>query len=62
MKKIAKPIMEIQMQQYGKKWGFELVSGNGHVLMESSTCYAHKRGAVEAANKVAGSKLKVVAK
>lgn len=52
--------MEIRIEQYGKKWGFELVSGNGQVLMESSTCYAHKRGAVEAANRVAGSKLKVV--
>jgi hypothetical protein len=52
--------MEIQISQYGKKWGFEIVSRNRHVVMQSTTCYTHKRNAVAAARTIAGSKLKVV--
>ena len=51
--------MEIQVYQHGKKWGFEIVTRNGHELMQSTTSYNHKRGAVAAARKIAGSKLKV---
>lgn len=54
--------MEIRIEQYGKKWGFELVSGNQQVLMQSANCYTHKRNAVAAARTIAGSKLQVVAK
>ena len=54
--------MEIQISQYGKKWGFELVSGNRHVVMQSATYYTQKRNAVAAARAIAGSKLKVVLK
>ncbi|OWK42161.1 hypothetical protein [Fimbriiglobus ruber] len=54
--------MEIQIIQYGKKWGFELVSGNHHVVMQSACCYTHKRNAVAAARSIAGSKLTVVVK
>lgn len=51
--------MEIQIHQYGKKWGFEVLSGT-HTVMQSTACYAHKRSAIKAARRVAKSKLKVV--
>lgn len=53
--------MKIQVYQQSKgKWGYEIVTRNGHELMHSATSYNHKRGAMAAARKIAGSKFKVV--
>ena len=52
--------MHIKIHQYGKKYGFELVSGT-HSIMQSTATYTRKRVAVAKAKQIAGGKIKVVA-
>ncbi|WP_020471502.1 hypothetical protein [Zavarzinella formosa] len=51
--------MEIKIYQYGKKFGFELVSGTNSI-MQSTSMYTRRRAAMARAMKIAKGKLKVV--